>query len=57
MSYAQTMHTYHQRLEKQHAYIPGVGTPHTWVWFGRSAVMTPILGVFNPIGSLFYTSI
>ncbi len=29
------------------------GYYHTWSWWGGSTVMTPVLGIFNPIGSLF----
>ncbi len=32
------------------------GYSHTWEWQGGSVVMTPVLRIFNPIGSLFYTS-
>ncbi len=30
---------------------------HTWAWLGGSAVMTPVFGILNLIGSLFYTPV
>ncbi len=27
---------------------------YTWAWVEGSVVMTPILGIFDPIGSIFY---
>ncbi len=32
------------------------GYTHTWAWQEGSVVMTPVLGIFNLIGSLFNTS-
>ncbi len=35
---------------------PWGGYSETWAWYGGSMVITPIFEIFNPIGSLFYTS-
>ncbi len=35
---------------------PGGGYSHNWAWQRGSVVMTPVFEIFNPIGSIFYTS-
>ncbi len=32
------------------------GYSYAWACKGGSATMTPVLGAFNPIGSLYYTT-